>query len=251
MKTTMYGLLIILSSCTKQSKKPQTPTPPSDVTVMQDTVMVSNPELAKLKIDFGALSEIDQSGIVMSPLTTTNSGSGGRFESSYYKSMPGYSCWNIVFYNSKTREYHLLSEQKMLIQTIMDRSGLESTESKNAIDSSYILYSIVADDYNKDGLFDEKDPTYLFATDRRGKNFRQLSPANQHLSSWKYIASTRKILMNVTVDRDKNLLFDEKDPANLVEIDINNEKAINTILSDSFQLRLKILFDRDWKKKKE
>lgn len=251
MKTTICCLLIVLASCTQQppNNTPATAPVPNNSVVL-DTVMVNNPELAKLKIDFGNLSQIDESGIVMSPLTSSN-GDDGRFEISSYKSMPGNSYWNIVFYNSNTKEYHLLDERKMLIQTIMDRSGLASAHSKNAIDSNYILYLIKVDDINKDGLLDEKDPSYLFASDRKGKNFRRLSPANQHLNSWTYIEATQKLLMNVTKDSDNNVKFDETDQPHLVEIDLRNEKTIHTVFSDSFQLRLKQLFDRDWKKKKD
>lgn len=251
MKTTLYGLLIVLASCTQQlpSNTPATAPEPNNSAVL-DTVMVNNPELAKLKIDFGALSQIDESGIVMSPLTTS-SGDGGRFETSSYKSMPGNSYWNIAFYNSNTKEYHLLDDRKMLIQTIMDRSGLASADNKNSIDSNYILYVVKVDDVNKDGLLDEKDPSYLFASDRKGKNFRRLSPINQHLNSWTYIEANHKLLVNVTKDSDKNLKFEETDQPHLVEIDLRDEKNIHTVFSDSFQLRLKQLFDRDWKQLKD
>lgn len=251
MKTSICGLLFVLASCTQQQPN-NTPAiaPVPNNSVALDTVMVHNPELAKLKIDFGGLTEIDETGVMILPLVIKNE-AGGMFESSSYKLIPGHNYWNIVFYNSKTSEYYLLGEQKMLIKSIMDRSGLEYTDTKNSIDSNFMLFEIITDDFNKDGLLDEKDPTYLFATDRTGKNLRQLSPANQQLNSWKYITSTGKIIMRVKADTDKNLLFDEKDQTNLVGIDLSNEKDIKSIFSDSFQLRLKVLFDRDWKKKKD
>lgn len=62
-------------------------------------------------------TEIDSSRILMFPLTMGESerSDGGSFS---YKSIPENSYWNIIFLDTRTNAYHLLSDKKMLIMKL-------------------------------------------------------------------------------------------------------------------------------------
>jgi hypothetical protein len=240
------SVIFILTSC-GQNKQEQT-TQNNSNNVMVDSVAVINDPKNNLNIQTNSFSEIDSSGILMFPLSMGETERDGGSLS--YKEMPSNSYWNIVFLNSKTNDYHLLNDRKMLIYSydIKYSSGnnINISQSKN-----HIFYSITTDDYNKDKKLTQEDPNYLFVTDKAGNNFRQISPSNYHLQNWEFIKSVNKVIMTVKKDSDMNNKFDEKDEVTTFEIDIEKGTEPKEIFSQEFKNKLKILYDRDWKRLKK
>lgn len=184
----------------------------------------------------------------MFPLTMGESERDGSSMS--YKEMPGGSYWNIIFLNSKTNAYHLLSNEKMLIKNYDFKFGSPIQENI-AQTSQYIFYEIVTDDYNNDKKLTDQDPEYLFFTDKEGKGFRQISPANYNLLNWQLIQSVKKVVMTVKRDADKNGKFDSYDEVSTFEVDMEKGSGPREVFSTEFKNQLKILYDRDWKRIKQ
>ncbi|MBS1578003.1 MAG: hypothetical protein JST29_00010 [Bacteroidetes bacterium] len=235
------AIIFILISCGQEQQEQTTEGNPTNAVV--DSVAIINDPKNNLNIQTNSFSEIDSSGILMFPLSMGETErDGGSFS---YKEMPSNSYWNIVFLNSKTNEYHLLSERKMLI------NNYDVKYSSNTIDipqtKNHIFYSITTDDYNKDKKLTQEDPNYLFVTDKNGNNFRQISPSNYHLQNWEFIKSVNKVIMTVKKDSDKNNKFDDNDEVTTFEIDIDKGTEAKEIFLLEFKNKLKILYDRDWK----
>ena len=57
--------------------------------------------------------------------------------------------------------------------------------------------------------------------------------------------------MAVTKDSDKNRKFRDKDEVTTFQIDIDKETQPTEIFSTEFKNKLKVLYDRDWKRIKE
>lgn len=240
----LWVLSAFIVSCSQQSG---TNEPASSDPGVSDTAIIRDPK-SNLNIQTTSFSEIDSSGILMFPLSMSE----GKRENkgSYYKTMPGSSYWNVVFYNSKTSGYHLLSEKKILISSIDVRySGGEYPDIQQS--SAYIFYRVISDDINGDNKLDSDDPEYLYVSDKEGKNFRQVSPPGHDLLSWLYVSSVNKIIMSVTIDTDKNKDFGGTDEVIAFEADPAIGAAAAPIFSNPFKDSLKILFDRDWKKNKD
>ncbi len=239
------SIIFILTSCGQEEQTSQ----PNSKNVAVDSIAVINDPKNNLNIQTNSFSEIDSSGILMFPLSM---GETGRDDESlsYYKEMQSNNYWNIIFLNSKTNEYHLLSDRKMLINGYnikYDNSNfINISQTKNLI-----FYSITTDDYNKDKKLTQEDPNYLFVTDKTGNNFRQISPSNYHLQNWEFIKSVNKVIMSVKKDSDKNNKFDDKDEVTTFEIDIDKGTEAKEIFSQEFKNKLKILYDRDWKRIKK
>ncbi len=218
-----------------------------------DSVAVLNDPKNNLNIQTNNFSAIDSSGILMFPLSMGESERDGGSLS--YKEMPSNSYWNIIFLNSKTNKYHLLSDRKMLIRSYhFKSSGNEYSDNDNvdiAQTNRNIFYSITSEDYNRDKKLTGEDPNYLFASDREGNNFRQISPSQYDLQNWHFIKSVNKVLMTVKKDSDKNNKFDEKDEVTTFEIEIDKGTMPKEIFSTDFKNKLKILYDRDWKRLKK
>jgi len=235
-----------LISCGQNKQEVQTPQNP-DNPVMDSVAVVNNPK-NNLNIQTNSFSEIDSSGILMFPLSMGESERDGGSLS--YKEMPSNSYWNIIFLNSKTNEYHLLSDRKMLIRNY-DFKYSSNNNVDIAQTSRQIFYSITSDDLNKDKKLTDEDPKYLFVSDKEGKKFIQISPSNYDLQNWQFIKSVNKVLMTVKKDSDKNNKFDEKDEVTTFEIEMDKGTEPKEIFSSDFKNKLKILYDRDWKRLKK
>jgi hypothetical protein len=245
MKKYFLHLLILLffASC-KQNSKPQQQ---AQAKPTVDSLAILNDPKNNLNIQTNTFTEIDSSGILMFPLSMreTEQESEGSFS---YKKVPGSGYWNIIFYNAKTTEYHLLTDKKMIIANYEHKYGNDG-QVNIAQKTDYIFYTIRTDDFNKDQKLTYQDPQYLFISDKLGKNFRQISPANYDLNNWKFIKNANKIVLTARKDSDENNKFDDADEVMAFEIALD-QTTPQAIFPDNFKNKLKILFDRDWKRLK-
>lgn len=207
---------------------------------------VSEPR-ENLNIQANSFTEVDTTGVLIFPLTMGES--TGRDRSSYYKEMPDNSYWNILFVNSKTNEQHLLSEGKMLIRGFDLNDGQD--ERPATVASSYIFYNLVAEDLNRDKLYTEDDPDYLFISDRQGYHFRQVSPSGYDIRTWEYIKASGKVFMIVCKDSDQNYKYDNEDELAVFEADIVHGNIATEVFRDTLKGQLRKLYDQQWKKIKK
>jgi hypothetical protein len=231
----IFILTLTLYSCNKNSQRLES-------TSNGDTEPSS---VENLNIQMNSFTEIDSTGVLIFPLQM---GQNERDDGNYsYKEMPENGFWNIMFLNSNTNEYHLLTEKKILI---LDYDYKYNAEEGINISkkTNHIFYNVRSADYNKDKVINEKDPIYLFVSDRFGKNFRQISPSNLSLNSWKYIQSSNKVIMTATKDRNTNNLFDDKDEVLTFEIILDKAETPKEVFQPEVKELLKKLYDRDWKR---
>ncbi len=241
----VQSALVVCFSCTQRKQEAQIDTNP--ISTIVDSLAVVNDPKINLNIQMNSFTEIDSSGVLLFPLSVSENEDRNGYSRSY-KDMPNNEYWNIAFLNTKTNEYHLLSENKMLISSY--EYNIEGYEKSKQLDQK-IFYSIRTTDYNKDKLINEKDPVYLFVSDKRGYNFKQISPMNYHFQKWSYIDSSNKMILTLKKDTDNNNLFDEKDETVIFDVDANFEKDATEVFSTEFKNKLKLLFDRDWKRIKK
>ena len=211
--------------------------------VQQDSTAVVNDPKSFLNIQATSFTEIDTSGILLFPLSMGETTRDNDYTS--YKSMPGNTHWNIAFYNTKTGEQHLLSDNKMLIKNYSLQYQGDATPKGNG---KNIFYAITTEDFNGDKKFTEADATYLFMSDKAGNNLKQISPSNYNVQNWQYIATSNKIIMTLRKDSDKNKIFDTKDEVTNFVYDMNKGEAATEIFSTELKNKLKVLYDKDWKK---
>lgn len=242
----ILSTIVFLISCgqNRQVQEEQTNIDP----VLADSLAILNDPKNNLNIQTNSFLEIDSSGILMFPLSMVEAERENKRLS--YKSMPSNSVWNIIFLNSKTNEYHLLSDRKMLIRDydVKHSSYINITISKS---SQYIFYTVTCDDYNKDKKLTDEDPNYLFVSDKEGNNFKQISPINYHVQSWQLLNSANKVILIVKKDSDQNGEFDDTDEVTTFEVEMGNEFVPKEVFSTEFKNKLKVLYDRDWKRQQE
>lgn len=235
MKKTLFifTLIITIISC-KDTK---------NTSNSEEIIQVETKE--NLNIQTKEFSEIDSSGILIFPLKMGEN--KDRDENYSYKEMPYNGFWNLIFYNTKTKETHLLTEEKILILKYDYKYNRE--EAINIPEKlNHIFYEVRVNDFNQDKLINQKDPIYLFVSDKKGKNFRQISPKDYDLNNWNYIESSNKIIITATKDSNKNLEFDDKDEVSTFEITLDVNESPEEIFSNDLKAKLKTLYDKDWKR---
>jgi hypothetical protein len=233
--------LFALISCGQRSQQ-QSPVEQPNNPGLDTVAVVSDPSI-NLKVQTDVFAEIDSSGILVFPLSIGQIGRGG--DGLIYKSLPERSFWNMIFLNGNTNERHLLSEQKMIIRNYdLNFGGHSDTGVESG--KRHIFYEIIADDHNKDLELSLEDPTYLFLTNKQGKQLRQISPSGYDLISWRYVRSLHRIFMAVRKDSDQNGKFDEKDEVANFSIDVERESEAVEVFPREFRNKLKVLYERDW-----
>lgn len=143
-KIALYSILFIgLLSCSNHPDSIESSSASQD-----DKIFIEN-----LNIQTSSFTEIDSTGILMFPLQM---GQNPRKDGGYsYKEMPDNGYWNIVFLNSNTNEYHLLTENKVLILNYDYKYKAEEGVNFSQ-KTDHIFYNIRSQDYNKDKIINEK-----------------------------------------------------------------------------------------------
>ncbi|BAU52046.1 hypothetical protein [Mucilaginibacter gotjawali] len=198
-------------------------------------------EASQTILSFGQAVQIDTSAYLMFPLEI-------KHDDNSFKSRGGSYQWNIVFLNTQTQQYHLLdSTRKMLIREYsVDQSSNDNTEeNSHNRDEKHIYYSVTVNDANKNGVLDDADPVYLFISDRTGNNFRQISPENYTVESWKLIKETNKVLM-YAVGREHMNEGDDKMETTPFIYDLKTNNLSKPVFSNRFIQTTKQLFDKNW-----
>ena len=227
-------ILVLFAGCTN-----------SNQTVGANSLSEALPHISDiLNIQTSHFSEIDSSGILMFPLDVGENKFNGEFR---YKEMPQNGYWNILFHNTNTHEQHLLTENKILILDYSFKYGREEGV-KIGKEIDYIFYTARIKDFNNDKIFDEKDPLYLFVSDKFGKNFSQISPDNYNLMQWEWVESNNQIIMTAAMDSNKNNQFDEKDEMTAFTTSLDTNENPKEIFDDKLKTKLKELYARDWKR---
>jgi len=219
-----------------------------------DSVAVIGDSKINMNVQQDVFTQIDTSGILMSPLALAEANDdGGSYSSGSRES----NYWNIIFYNSKTGGYHLLSDSmKMVIWNYSIQNDNDYSSSSEVIISSpgitsadgFIFYRITVKDYNNDKKLTNTDPAYLFVSDKEGNNLQQISPANCDLLSYQIIKASGKVLMNIIKDSNNDKKFEENDEHVWYELKVKTDSIPDEILKQDFKNKIKLLFHKQWMK---
>jgi hypothetical protein len=203
---------------------------------------------------------IDSSENVMYPLVNkpaANNDSGGSFESRGGAK----TYWNIIFYNTASKKYHLLDAvHKMIINSYNTSyanreydysdsysSNVDTPSSLNVTKrGNYIFYSIVIDDFDRNGIIDSDDPDYLFISDKEGNNFRQISPDNRNVNSWELIEKSGKVLMQTVSDTNHDNKFSDEEVIVPYIYDLKKGGKTEPVFDTQFSKRVNDLHQKLW-----
>ena len=182
---------------------------------------------------FGVAAPIDSTSIVMYPLTLEDvSGKDDKRLKSYSSDHNNGAYWNIAFYDTRTDSAQLLISNRVILinayQKLKDR----------------IVYTITAEDYNGDGKLDHNDPQYLFISDLKGKNFKQITPKNIHVRNFQAIGHSATMLIQTLADSNKDKKFGDGDVVVPMIFDPGKMDIAKETFSTSFKAELNKIFNK-------
>lgn len=248
-------LAALLSAC-----GPQTTTPVEAETKLPPAA-AQKARIEDLILDFNTPVLIDSSVYVMYPLGLRSTDEEKKDYASKSGSSGSSTYWNIVFYNTATGTAHLLdAARKMVIYSfdphVAGGSSALAEADYEVVPLQYewgihmIYYDVRINDFNKDGTIDEKDPSYLFVSDKAGNNFRQISPNNYNVHDWRLLQGKNQILLRATAATADNRSVSENEQIVPFVYDLKTQGPAREIFSPAFQTNAKKLLDSLWVKRK-
>lgn len=216
-------MLLLVMSCTN---------PSSDTENLSFEEMQEMREeiLESTKIYFHQSEKIPDSDFYIYPVSTSVEDRGAR-----YYSKGGYEnkTWNIVFFNIKTKEKHLLFDSiTPIIRDYPNESDFEYLDEfaiqkiqKQKRKSGKLFFELILEDSNENGKIDEEDANGLFISELDGSNLTRLSPKELDLTSWKFLDQNKTIIELIcieNIDDDKRYTSGDKEQILIASLDTSH-----------------------------
>jgi len=145
---------------------------------------------------------------------------------------------DLYMYNSKTKSSKSLFGNKFCLISPIGysyyRNYYGNTNAGTAILKNEILVSAKTTDINNDGIMDDDDPTYIYMTDLKGENLRQITPDNMTVISWSLSTDDKTILVILKKDTTGNKNCEDEDE---LLYQINLDKDISKITIAPVELK--------------
>ncbi len=234
-------VVVVLFSCTDQR---------SQVLESVDTENLTDEQVnlirQDLNLEYNSTIVLDNSDQILIPISVNKDNKTSNRISMYsinkYHSDYSTNYWNIVFYNQKTGEYRLLTEDKVKISQFFVQN-----HRKKILDEK-VLYIMKDIDYNEDKNLNFKDPSFLFISDQDGKNLKRISPQDEDLQYFEVIPNTKDILLKTLRNTNQDAQFNNEDEsiwykATLAE---NNNWEVREIIDAEGRKKIENLYIEQW-----
>jgi hypothetical protein len=163
-----------------------------------------------------------------------------RYKYNFYSLNFG-NCNNIIFYNKKNDETHLMLQHPAIVSQFYfpyyDKDYI-------AEKFYFILLGIREDDTNLDGYINSDDAEKVYIADLSGKNMIQISPNQTQLVDWFIDVTTNNILMKVRFDSNKDRKFDYYDEIEILKTSIDSPTEGKKIIGTEIKANIKKILDR-------
>lgn len=154
-----------------------------------------------------------------------------NFKYNFY-SLDFEDCNNIIFYNKKTEETHLLLQKPAIISQFYFPYYDDEYKGKKYW---FILLAIHEDDSNTDGYINAEDAERVYVADLSGANMIQINPDNTQLVDWYIDSATNNILMKVRYDSNDDRKFNYFDDVEILKTQIDNLAQGRAIINDEIK----------------
>ena len=241
----LIGILLIIGLMSCEESKPRLESiEDEDLTSEQvDSI------LAEFKFDYESPIIIDSSNQILIPISTELLERRTKYSKDGYYSDDYPRYWNVLFYNRKTGETRLLTEDKIRISRIHVNKDDEYEEGSKIMKDK-ILYEIGDIDFNKDGKLNNKDPEYLFSSENNGTSLKRVSPKNEKLQYFKVIPKSNQILIRTLRDINQDSIFNRQDESIWYKAEFTiQEWKINEIIDSTGRKKIENLYFDQWLKK--
>ncbi len=205
--------------------------------------------LAEFKFDYESPIIIDSSNLVLIPISTELLERRTKYSKDGYYSDDYPRYWNVLFYNRKTGDTRLLTEDKIRISRIHINEDNEYDEGSKILKEK-VLYEIGDTDFNKDGKLNNKDPEFLFSSENNGTNLKRISPKDEELQYFEVVPKSNQILIRTLRDINQDSIFNRQDESIWYKAELaNQEWKLNEIVDSIGRKNIENLYFDQWLKK--
>lgn len=163
-----------------------------------------------------------------------------RFKYNFYSLNFG-NCNNIIFYNKKNEQTHLLLQNRAIISQFYFPFYEEDYRGEKYW---FILLGIQEDDTNKDGFINGEDAEKVYITNLAGKNIKQITPNQTQLIDWFIDPTTNNILMKVRLDSNHDNKFNMHDEIEILKTSIKNPAQGKAIIGKKIKNDIKRILNQ-------
>lgn len=228
----IFGLTLGLVSCQNEDEKPKViyPNQPEKEDVFQK-IDSTDVKIADLPIHLPGTNYLLHPVGDIRVYSNRTSGYGSlKSGKSYsftvsnhsYPETTGYMS-NLLIQHKDSADLHLLSNHRMLIQSIIYLDKLAEQQ-----DKKILVYQVVDRDTNRDGNYDANDILALYISTIDGKNFTKLTDDYQELIDFNVIEAQKRLYFRSVEDKNKNGAFDDNDKLNYYYVDLMSEEWTKT-----------------------
>ena len=150
-------------------------------------------------------------------------------------------CNNIIFYNKKTEETHLLLQKPAIISEFYFPFPNKAYKGKKY---SFLLLGVREDDTNADGYINDEDAEKIYTADLSGANMIQISPDNTQLVDWYIDSTTNNILLKVRFDNKKKKKFNYYDDVDILKTQIGNFSKAQPIINPEIKKNIEGILNK-------
>ena len=199
-----------------------------------------------LLIPLGMKTEEDQENRLLKNRSSDDytavsySGSYRSYKYNFY-SLDFGNCNNIIFYNKKTEETHLLLQKPAVISKFyFPYYSKEYTAKKYW----FLLLGMNEKDTNGDGYINDEDAEAVYISRLSGKNMVLVTPENSQLIDWYIDEATNNILMKVRIDSNEDKKFTLTDNIEILKTSISNPAEGKPIIGEDIKSDIKKILEQ-------
>lgn len=230
--------------------------------VVRDTAKTNNEPKKPQQLVYGDYMDLDSTNYLLIPLgmksdedeenrLLKNRSSDVSLSDGYISSYRSYkynfysldfgNCNNIIFYNKKTDETHLLLQKPAVIsQFYFPYYSKEYTAKKYW----FLLLGIHEQDTNGDSYINNEDAEKVYISNLSGQNMIQLVPDNSQLIDWYIDEATNNILMKIRIDSNNDKKFTAIDDIEILKIAISSPEQGKPIIGDDIKGEIKKILEQ-------
>jgi len=172
--------------------------------------------------------------------SSTYSGGYRNYKYNFY-SMDFYNCNNIIFFNKKTDETHLLLQKPAIISQFYFPYYADDYKGEKFW---FLLMAIREYDTNADGYINQDDAEKVFMVDLSGTKMKAVTPDNTQLVDWFIDESSNTILMKVRTDSNEDKKFDYYDEIEILKTDISSPAVGKPIIGKEIKSSIKKILEK-------
>ncbi|MFY9311310.1 MAG: hypothetical protein WAQ28_19855 [Bacteroidia bacterium] len=151
------------------------------------------------------------------------------------------NCNNIIFYNKKNEDTHLLLQKPAVIAEFYFPFYNAEYKAKKYW---FLLFGIHESDSNDDGYINDEDAETVYISNLSGQNMISITPENTQLVDWYIDEATNNILMKVRLDSNNDKKFSATDDIEILKTAISTPQQGLPIIGEGIKKDIKKILEQ-------